>query len=476
MLVLLWGMWSLTSTAVQVTVDGVTETVYTHRRTISDLLLDLGMTVHTNDLVTPTVTTALQEQMAITVARARPVWIWADGRKWETASWGKTPYEILTEVGVTVDSYDQVQIADRLWRIDTPLPPATRTQLPLTYSRGYAWDNWLHPPIELRLQRAIPIVVKDGGLPFTIRTTAQTVGETLRQAEITIYLGDSVQPSLGAQVTPGLRIQIQRSKPILLRMNDRLMKTRSRARTVGDALVEMGVGVSGLDKVTPDLGALIKDDLEIAITRVYEEIEVAEKIVPFETVFQPDTTLAIDTQQQTTPGAEGITRQRYRVRYENGQEIGRVLEDTWIAQEPAQRVIAYGQAIEAQSFAAPDGQQITYWRKIRMFASSYSAATAGVAEDEAWYGRTYTGDPMRKGVVAVDPRIIPLRSKVFVPGYGYGDALDVGTAIRSRRIDLGYDNDNLELWNRWVDVYVLWPPPPAHQITWVIPNFPRVPE
>lgn len=475
LLVLLWGIWSLTSTTVHVTVDGVTETVYTHRRSVGDLLLDLGMTVHANDQVTPTVTTVLQEPMAITIARARPVRIWADGRNWETASWGTTPYAILTEAGVTVDQYDQVQIADRRWKMNDQLPLPTNTQLPLTYSRGYAWDNWLRQPLELRLQRAMPIVVKDGGLPFTIRTTAQTVGEALRQAEVTIYLGDAVQPNLGAQVTPGLRVQIQRSKPILLRLDNRLLKTRSRAQTVGAALVEVGVGISGLDRVTPDLDTLIKDDLEITITRVREEVEVTEKIVPFETVFQPDANLTIDTQQEVTPGAAGITRQRYRVRYENGQEAGRVLEDTWIAQEPAQRIIAYGQLIQPQTFTAADGQQITYWRKIRMMASSYSAATAGVSEDEAWYGRTYTGEPMRKGVVAVDPRIIPLRSRVFVPGYGYGDALDVGTAIRSRRIDLGYDNDNLQLWNRWVDVYLLWPPPPAHQITWVVPNYPRVP-
>ena len=254
------------------------------------------------------------------------------------------------------------------------------------------------------------------------------------------------------------------------------MKTRSRAPTVGDALVEMGMGISGLDKVTPDLATLLKDDLEISILRVHEEIEVSEKIVPFETVFQPATTLAIDNQQELTPGAEGITRQRYRVRYENGQEVSRNLEDTWVAQEPAQRIIAYGQLIEPQSVTTPEGEQITYWRRIRMLASSYSAATAGVATSEAWYGRTYTGDTMRKGIVAVDPKIIPLRSKVFVSGYGYGDALDTGTAIRSRRIDLGYDNDNLQLWNRWVDVYLLWPPPPAYQITWVLPNFPRVPD
>jgi len=475
MVALLWGLWSLTSIPVQITVDGVTERVYTHRRAIDELLLDLGMKLHANDHITPALTTAIRSPLSITIERARVVQIWADGRQWESASWGKTPYEILTEAGVAVDKYDRVQINNDRIQVDTPLLPVRRTQLPLTYSRGYAWDNWLTAPMPLRLYRALPMTVKDGGLPFTIRTTAQTVGEALYQAGIAIYLGDSVQPPLSSQVTPGLRVQIQRSKPLLLRIDDRVIKTRSRAQTVGDALVEIGVGISGLDQISPTLDTLIKDDLEIAITRVHEEMEVTEQIVSFETVFQPDATLAIDTQQQATPGAEGITRQRYRVRYENDQEATRVLEDTWVAQEPAQRIIAYGQAITPQTTTTPDGQQITYWRKIRMLASSYSASTSGVARDEAWYGRTYTGDVMRQGVVAVDPRIIPLRSKIFVPGYGYGDALDVGSAVIARRIDLGYDDDKLQLWNRWVDVYLLWPPPPASQITWVLPNFPRVP-
>ena len=147
-----------------------------------------------------------------------------------------------------------------------------------------------------------------------------------------------------------------------------------------------------------------------------------------------------------------------------------------MAQEPAQRTIAYGTGIEPKSFVTEDGQQLTYWRKIRMRASSYSASTAGLAPDHPWYGRTYSGEPMRGGIVAVDPSIIPLRSQVYVPGYGYGDALDTGSAIRARRIDLGYDDENLKLWSQWVDVYLLWPPPANYQITWVIPNWPRLPQ
>jgi 3D (Asp-Asp-Asp) domain-containing protein len=79
---------------------------------------------------------------------------------------------------------------------------------------------------------------------------------------------------------------------------------------------------------------------------------------------------------------------------------------------------------------------------------------------------------MRKGIVAVDPSVIPLRSKVYVPGYGVGIAGDTGGSIKGRHIDLGYDEDNLVLWYRWVDVYLLDPPPPRSQIRWVLPNWP----
>lgn len=66
---------------------------------------------------------------------------------------------------------------------------------------------------------------------------------------------------------------------------------------------------------------------------------------------------------------------------------------------------------------------------------------------------------MRGGVVAVDPRLISLRTNVYVEGYGVGSACDTGSAIIGKRIDLGYDDGNLQLWYRWVDVYLLTPVP-----------------
>lgn len=474
-LLLIWSASAFTARPVRVTVDGIADSVTTHRRTVGALLADLGLELHPADRVSPAPETPLRRGQAISIERARPVRIQVDGRLIDTAAWGETPAELLAAAGITLDRHDQVTVDNAPIAPDAPLPPPPAHDLPQTYDRGYAWSGRQIERTPLRVDRATAFTVVDSGLPFELRTTAETVGAALRQAQITLYLGDRVQPSLGHAVSAGLRVTIDRSRPLVIEADGRTFKTRSQAHVVADALAELGVSLNGLDRVEPAPETPVYDDIRIQVTRVSEEIEVEEEIEPFDTLYVGDPNLAIDTQEVQHPGAEGITRSRTRVRYENGQEVTRTLEDTWIAQEPTQRRIAYGQNITPQT-AVVDGQTITYWRKVRMWATSYSADTAGTPRDAPNYGRTATGDVMRKGIVAVDPKIIPLRSQVYVSGYGVGDALDTGGAIRARIIDMGYDDHNRESWNRWVDVYLLWPPPPNYSVTWVIPNYPRVPE
>ncbi len=501
-----WWLWNLTAIPVVIEVDGVADTVYTHRRAVGALLSDVGLLPATysrleesfqpddtfvfgikdnggagealrlsHSLDAKIDRSVSEDGLKVTIERPRPFRISADSRDVLLSSWAGTPADLLADAYIGFDPHDQVIVngVPAAWDASMPARP-TRLSAP-RYDRGHAWARIERDPLPIQVYRSIPFTVDDGNLPFTIRTTAQTVGEALREAEITIYLGDDVQPSLGSPVSAGLLVIIQRSTPISLWVDGRWIKTRTRSQTVGDALTEMGIGLTGLDEVSPSLDTPVRENMEIRIVRVREEIKIEEDIIPLETVCKGDPDLLIDIQQVLSPGAEGITRRRYRVRYEDGQEVARTLEDTWVAQEPVKREIAYGQRIIRRTFVDEAGQEITYWRMIHMRATSYSAATAGVSPDEPWYGHTRTGDPMRKGVVAVDQKLIPLRSQVYVPGYGYGDALDTGTAIKNRRIDLGYDDDNLVLWRRWVDVYLLWPPPPAYQIEWQVPNLPVEP-
>lgn len=68
---------------------------------------------------------------------------------------------------------------------------------------------------------------------------------------------------------------------------------------------------------------------------------------------------------------------------------------------------------------------------------------------------TATGMKQGYGVVAVDPKVIPLYSKLYIPGYGVAVAGDVGGAVKGEKIDLGFDRLEGQWSARKVDVYLL---------------------
>ena len=69
----------------------------------------------------------------------------------------------------------------------------------------------------------------------------------------------------------------------------------------------------------------------------------------------------------------------------------------------------------------------------------YVSATAYSAHDPGNGNRTATGTLVRRGVIAVDPSVIPLGTHVFIPGYGEAVAEDIGGAIHGHRIDVAFD-------------------------------------
>jgi 3D (Asp-Asp-Asp) domain-containing protein len=109
---------------------------------------------------------------------------------------------------------------------------------------------------------------------------------------------------------------------------------------------------------------------------------------------------------------------------------------------------------------------------VRLLATAYTAATSGKTRDHPEYGKTRLGLDAGRGIVATDPRVIGLRTNLFVPGYGLAFAGDTGGRIKGKRIDLGYAEDSLEDWYRWVDVYLLTPAPPKSLININLPDYP----
>ena len=439
----------------------------THERSAEGILREVGVQLEAEDTLQAPADGTLERGAPIRIRVARPVAMVHDGSVARARTQSRVLADVIDELGVAVSTNDVLYVAGEVASLEAELPhPGAAAGL-----RPKALVAALRRPVQLAVRRAVPLTVQDGALPLTFHTTARTVGEALFDRGFVIYQGDRVFPGLDAEITPGLSVTIDRSKPIVLTLEGRRRALRTRAKTVAGLLESEGVELGPKDYVLPDPETTITRDLEVDVVSVYDEYYIEEIPIPYDVRWVGDPEMEIDQEEVTHWGEEGAKRRRIRVHYENNREMYRVEEEEWIARAPQDRTYSYGTKVVLRDLETAEGT-FTYWRKIRMLATSYNAPTAGVSPSNPHYGYTRLGWRARKGIVAVDPDIVKLGVEVYVPGYGKAAAADTGGAIRNRRIDLCYDDDNLVLWHKWVDVYLLAPAPPSSQINYRLPNLP----
>jgi 3D (Asp-Asp-Asp) domain-containing protein len=117
---------------------------------------------------------------------------------------------------------------------------------------------------------------------------------------------------------------------------------------------------------------------------------------------------------------------------------------------PAAKKITEVDLLEAEGLVKTSQDTLPFSRKLTVFSTSYDKNCAGCS------GTTATGMKTGYGVVAVDPKVIPLGSRLYIPGYGEAVAGDTGSSIKGNKIDLGFDDVKNGWWSsRFVEIYVL---------------------
>ena len=328
------------------------------------------------------------------------------------------------------------------------------------------------PPLLISLQRAVPATLMEGSAETSFLTTAATVGEALRGQGVPVYEGDLVRPALESPLSPGTRIHMDRAYPLTILADGKTLRTRTQADTVEQALAEEGVLLANKDYSEPEPIAAVTAGLSVRVTRVREEIITEEEYLPYNTIWQPAPELELDERMVAQTGLEGVFKRRIHVVYENGVETKRLLEREWVDREPVTKIIAYGIKVVVRDAVTIDGP-IQYWRKLRVLATWYNASHGWFPRSSPYYGMTRTGVYATRGIIAVDPNVIRLHTRMYVPGYGFGAAEDTGGLIKGMRIDLAFDEgDPASRAPGWVTIYLLAPPPPASQITYILPDYP----
>lgn len=287
------------------------------------------------------------------------------------------------------------------------------------------------------------------GKTKTVFTYEKTVGDFLKKEGIVLKNKDLVSPSLDKVIDKDMKIVISSPKSYHIKDGDKTLIAEASGYTVADVLDNLDIKLNKLDRVSLPLDEIAKEGMEIKIDRVVVE-NLENKIeIPFETESRENKDMFEGEKKVITKGEVGQKIESLKNTYVNGLlETTEVLKSE-ITKDPVKEVVEVG---TKKGTVAPNGKNAK--RVIVMQATAYDP-TAG--------SKTAMGTRARVGAVAVDPKVIPLGSKLYIESmdgfasYGYATAEDTGGAIKGNRIDLFY-NSNAEA-NRFgrrnVKVYVL---------------------
>lgn len=286
--------------------------------------------------------------------------------------------------------------------------------------------------------------VRQDGVTTSYSSAMPTVGEALADAGVVLGPGDIVYPGPDARLTPGLHVFVDYATAVTLIVAGEEQTVYTHASTVGELLEEQGIEVLATDILSARPSLALRDGLTLKVTTVRESAEFMEEPIPFRTVYTYDPSLAIGAEELRQAGKPGHLIREYLVTTIDGKEATEIVSETLTL--PVDRVVAIGTQVptagEQPLFAIAAGEEIVCGGGIlKVWATWYSASTSGGS------GITRTGTGVYKGIIAVDPKVIPLGTHMYVPGYGFGIAADTGGGIKGNKIDLGYAEGDVKDWH-----------------------------
>lgn len=292
------------------------------------------------------------------------------------------------------------------------------------------------------------------GKTFYYKTIKSTVKEVLEENGINVTKDDYVSPDLDSKVDENTKIVIKRAFEVKILVDDTEKVVYIPAGTVEDAIKKAGVSLGKLDRVNLPLSQILDKPTVIKITRVKEKIVVERKDIPFPTVTKTNYKMDYGKQKVIQKGQNGVLEKKFKVVMEDDKEVERKLIEQKVIKNPKPRIVEVG---AIRWFKTSRGEVVRYKKVYTMIATAYSLTPSdtGKKPGHPGYGRTATGHRVQRGVVAVDPKVIPLGTRLYIEGYGFARALDTGSAIKGNRIDVFVEKDAYKFGVRRVKVYVL---------------------
>ena len=284
-------------------------------------------------------------------------------------------------------------------------------------------------------------VIYDGEERHVVLSEATEPSEVLSEAGLELGRADLIEMN-----EEGMRpeITVRRMQMIYINNGGESVVTSSYGETVGELLEHANMTLKEGDAIDVPLETMTYDGMELNIDRWTTSTEFVYEEVPFETEYVQTNKMLKGDEKVTTEGQSGELKHTTKITYFNGEEVSREVIATEETVAPVNQVIEQG-TFEAEKgkltikdgvIVTADGQIYTYKRTMQAKATAYTHTDAGCDMITA------TGTTVHWGTVAVDPRMIPYGTKMFIVSndgkyvYGVSAAEDCGGSIKGNRIDL----------------------------------------
>lgn len=283
------------------------------------------------------------------------------------------------------------------------------------------------------------------GSTLVISTLHSKPEDVLVQAGIQLGSKDEYRLST-AKLMDGTVITVQRAVPVTVSYQGKSQVLMTGKLTVGELAEGLGVQTERT-KLIPDGKTKIEPDMYIQVVTLTEKVIEREVVEHAATIRQPDPALEKGVERVVEDGQDGTKLTTVNVTFADGVEVSAKPISEKITTPAKPQIIHVGTRDTVET-----SRGAMRFSRIEMMEASAYLPTDGSAA-----GITATGVPARQGIVAVDPAVIPLGTRVYVQGYGIALAADVGGAINGNRIDLCMENYNeaMRFGRRSVKVYVL---------------------
>lgn len=273
------------------------------------------------------------------------------------------------------------------------------------------------------------VTVQDSGQRKTLRGFGTgTVRQFLEEHGVHVMKRDRVSPDLDSPVQNDMTVKIVHPKQVTIDFKGKLGKISTFDTSVGQLLSDEGLTLSKSDQINVPKQSELSDGETITIHSLSEKVSTKTQSIPFQTIRRRTGSLVHGNQHVVTHGVRGVLQVKTTSVYRDGHQLSQNV-DKKVVRKPVNAVVEVGTATAVHHYAlasrsgAPGGNLIQ--KQITVLATAYSAG-----------GLTASGRPAEPGVIAVDPSVIPLGTRVYVPGVGNEIAADTGGAIVGRHIDI----------------------------------------